>query len=519
MTLREAIKMYYVAIAWSFLASLGVLMIGYSTETLGVCFTLPSFRNKFGSATPEGFRAISQDWQKGLNVAGTVGAIIGLQIASPISERLGYRWTIISLALTAMIFSFIPIFAENLPTFLAGYLLQGVTTGVYPVIIAYAAEVCPTVLRHLLIAFSFIFYVVGQFIASGVISAFSARLDEEGYRSILMLQWIWPIPVSIAMYFAPESPWWCVQKEQLDRADESVKRLARKSSQRYTNAKLALMIYVDSVEKRATKGTTYLDCFRGTNIRRTELVCAASIASAIYGAPLRGLTTSLYLKAGIFFWAQASVSLGVNIFALVITLTTWVILNRIGRKSVLFCGICIIATILVVAGFMGIPKHLSNAAGIVAGSMLMVLPVVGNILSPVIYTIVAEVPSTRLRVKSIAQARIVYHITNVAFVQTITEKQLATRGWNWGLKSCLFWAGINLIFATSIYLRLPETKGRTYAELNVMFENKIPARKFVSTEAGPLKINGGNLEEDLATRIANTSALEYQTRDITTMTT
>ncbi|KAI1350157.1 hypothetical protein F5Y01DRAFT_316106 [Xylaria sp. FL0043] len=37
MTLREAIKFYYVAIAWSFLASLGVIMIGYSTETLGVC--------------------------------------------------------------------------------------------------------------------------------------------------------------------------------------------------------------------------------------------------------------------------------------------------------------------------------------------------------------------------------------------------------------------------------------------------------------------------------------------------
>ncbi|KAI1350158.1 hypothetical protein F5Y01DRAFT_287067 [Xylaria sp. FL0043] len=119
----------------------------------------------------------------------------------------------------------------------------------------------------------------------------------------------------------------------------------------------------------------------------------------------------------------------------------------------------------------------------------------------------------------IALARIAYHITNVAFVQTITEKQLATRGWHWGLKSCLFWAGINLIFAAYIYLRLPETKGRPYAELNVMFENKIPARKFVSTEVGPLKSNGGNPQEDLAIRISNTSALEYQARNIATMTT
>ncbi|KAI0430976.1 sugar transporter-domain-containing protein [Xylaria sp. FL1042] len=519
MTLREAIKMYYMAIGWSVLASLGVIMIGYSSEVLGACFAIPSFRNKYGSVTPEGFREISQDWQKGISAAGTVGTVIGLQIASPISERFGYRWTIISLALTTMILSFIPIFSENLPAFLTGYLLQGITFGIYPVIVAYASEVCPTVLRHILIAFSFIFLVVGQFLASGVISAFSGRLDEGGYKSILMLQWIWPVPISIAMYLAPESPWWCVQKGQLDCANESLKRLARKSSQPYINGKLALMIYVDSVEKRATKGATYLDCFRGTNIRRTELVCAASVTGAICSAPLGGLTTSLYSKAGILFWVQAHVGLGVSIFALVITLTTWVILNRIGRKSLLLGGMCVIVTILLIAGFLGVPKHLSNSASIVTGSVLMVLPVVGNIITPVIYTIVAEVPSTRLRIKSIALARSAYHIINAAFVQTITEKQLDTGGWDWGLKSCLFWAGMSLIFATYIYLRLPETKGRTYAELNVMFENKIAARKFASTEVGPLRINNGNDQENLAIHIANTSAFEYQTRDIITMTT
>jgi len=32
-----------------------------------------------------------------------------------------------------------------------------------------------------------------------------------------------------------------------------------------------------------------------------------------------------------------------------------------------------------------------------------------------------------------------------------------------------------------IFFRLPEPKGRTYGELDVLFERKVPARKFKST--------------------------------------
>jgi SP family general alpha glucoside:H+ symporter-like MFS transporter len=31
------------------------------------------------------------------------------------------------------------------------------------------------------------------------------------------------------------------------------------------------------------------------------------------------------------------------------------------------------------------------------------------------------------------------------------------------------------------YFRLPETKGRTFRELDVLFENRVPAKQFAST--------------------------------------
>jgi hypothetical protein len=42
----------------------------------------------------------------------------------------------------------------------------------------------------------------------------------------------------------------------------------------------------------------------------------------------------------------------------------------------------------------------------------------------------------------------------------------------------LFWVGITLLCIVWCIFRLPESKDRTYAELNVLFEHRVPAWKF-----------------------------------------
>jgi hypothetical protein len=75
-------------------------------------------------------------------------------------------------------------------------------------------------------------------------------------------------------------------------------------------------------------------------------------------------------------------------------------------------------------------------------------------ISPVVYTIVSEIPSTRLRAKSIILARNAYNAINIAFVNIVTYRQLSPDEWNWGPKSAFFWAGINAIFTTYLFFRL-----------------------------------------------------------------
>jgi SP family general alpha glucoside:H+ symporter-like MFS transporter len=77
-------------------------------------------------------------------------------------------------------------------------------------------------------------------------------------------------------------------------------------------------------------------------------------------------------------------------------------------------------------------------------------------VAPVVYTIVSEIPSTRLRSKSIILARNAYNIINLAFVNIVSYRQFNDLAWNWGPKSCFFWAGINLFMNIYLDFRLRE---------------------------------------------------------------
>jgi MFS transporter, SP family, general alpha glucoside:H+ symporter len=106
-------------------------------------------------------------------------------------------------------FIFIPFFSENLPTLLAGEILCGIPWGVFQTLTtAYASEVCPVALRAYLCTYVNLCWVMGQFIASGVLRAVLGRPDQWAYRIPFALQWMWPLPILIGCIFAPESPWY-----------------------------------------------------------------------------------------------------------------------------------------------------------------------------------------------------------------------------------------------------------------------------------------------------------------------
>ena len=120
----------------------------------------------------------------------------------------------------------------------------------------------------------------------------------------------------------------------------------------------------------------------------------------------------------------------------------------------------------------------------------------------------AEISSTRLRNKTVVLARIdLYNITGVV-ANVLTPHMLNPTAWNWGAKAGFFWAGAGALCTLWTFFRLPEPKGRSYAEMDMLFEAHIGARKFKDTavesfgsQHGTRSYDDGSLTKEASDRV------------------
>jgi SP family general alpha glucoside:H+ symporter-like MFS transporter len=476
LTVRQALKIYPKALFWSVGVSTAIIMLGYDTALLGTFFAYPSFQEKYGEPFEGGYQVPSR-WQAALANSTTVGIILGLLAIGWLVDRFGYK-RVSLLAYVAMTgFIFIPFFAPNVQVLLVGEILCGLPWGVFNILgPAYASEVMPTVLRGYLTSYVNLCWVIGQFIAAGVLNGLVTRTDEWGYRLPFAIQWIWPLPLFCIMAFAPESPWWLVRKNRIAEAEHSLKRLAMSDADIDTKATAAMLVHTNNLELELESGTSYLDCFKGTDYRRTEICTMVFVIQAASGLGFAQYCTYFMEQAGLDAQNAFKMNLGYNGLAFSGTVLSWFLINRMGRRTIFVGGLAILTTIMLLIGFVSLA---SGDAAMWGQSALMLIWIFFYDLTigPLAFTIASETSSTRLRGKSLAIARSIDAAVSIV-AQTINPYMLNPSEGNWKGRTAFFWGASCFLCFLWGYFRLPECKGRTYEELDILFEKRVPARKF-----------------------------------------
>jgi hypothetical protein len=183
MTVLQAVRAYPMASFWAFVMSSTIIMESYDVFLMGNFLALEAFKNRFGVVDSAGDHVIVTKWQSALQMSGQLGALIGVFLAGPLTSRIGYRWaTIIGLmVLNATIF--VSFFANSLPVFFAGQLLEGIPWGIFianaP---AYCSEIVPLRLRAPATQMLQMFWAIGSIIVGAVTFVYNTKDDRNAYR-------------------------------------------------------------------------------------------------------------------------------------------------------------------------------------------------------------------------------------------------------------------------------------------------------------------------------------------------
>lgn len=134
-------------------------------------------------------------------------------------------------------------------------------------------------------------------------------------------------------------------------------------------------------------------------------------------------------------------------------------------------------TLLFIIGFLSIPANNRGAIWAMATLMDIWTFVYQMTVGPICFVIISEISATRLRSKTIAIATSVQAgasiVTTVAMPYMLNADEA-----NWGGKAGFLFGGISLLCLVWCHFRLPESRGRTFEELDILFQRKIPARQF-----------------------------------------
>ena len=101
-----------------------------------------------------------------------------------------------------------------------------------------------------------------------------------------------------------------------------------------------------------------------------------------------------------------------------------------------------------------------------------------------------------MQIKTVALGRALYNVVAIV-CNVLTPYMLNPSEWDWGNFAGFFWAGACFFSIIYTYLRIPEPAGRTYAELDILFERRISARKFhqTSVDAFDEKVEGEAIDQ------------------------
>ncbi|MBV9193626.1 MAG: sugar porter family MFS transporter [Solirubrobacterales bacterium] len=431
-----------------FFGALGGVLFGYDTGVIsGALLFIP---NDF-KLSP---------FLQGAIVAGLLlGAMVGAALAGRLSDRLGRRRLIIIAAVVFMIGALVCAFSPTVSVLVAGRVILGLAVGSAALVVPlYLSEIAPTEVRGAITSLNQLMIVVGILVAFIV----NAILASSGnWRLMLGLAAVPALILLVGMLFMPETPRYLVHTGEEEAAREVLEELPGDERPGERIAK------IHEVEQEDTE-TGLVALWRAKWVRPALIVACGlaifqqlvGINTIIYYAPTT-LTNVGFAKTSAIY---ANLIIGViNVGMTIIAVR---IIDRVGRKPMLFAGVAGMVMSLLVLGIgnaaLAAPHHAGDPAAVI--TLICLATFIASFAAtwgPVVWVMIPEV--LPLSVRGTAMGVAVFCNWGANFLVSQTFPPLL-KGLGPG-PVFLGYAGLGILAALFVKTMVTETKGRSLEEI------------------------------------------------------
>ncbi|KAJ2898975.1 hypothetical protein MKZ38_003544 [Zalerion maritima] len=476
--LRTIVK-HPVIVLVSLYANLGALMYGFDNLSLSLCLSMGAFLQNFGhfESSTSGY-VVPAYWQSLWNALPQFTTGIGAWTSGYISDRFGRRVSFIVSGLLSVAGVAVVYTAKSNGQFLAGKMVNALglgmalTTGQ-----TYVSEIAPLKLRGVALSAYTMSMNIGYLVAASIAFKRVSIPNESAYKVLFAAEWAWPAAILVAIFLIPESPYYLVRKNKLDDARKSLQKLYTSKDPQSVQPLLDVISATVSHEQYIGKESSFLDCFKGVNWRRTRIVLYANGIPQMIGATFISNAPYFMIVAGMSSENTAMmVELGIGLAIISSAFTFWA-MTVFGRRSMIMGGTILAAVLFFIMGVASsVPSQSSAALWCTAVTLQLVWLTIGPAIGPAM-SIAGEVSAVRLRAKTSALGFFFNYFYSTVWNVVVPYMFNPDQGNLAGKMGWIFLA-TSLITLVIIWFEFPDSKDLTFAEIDERFEMRVKTRDF-----------------------------------------
>ncbi|KAH8900772.1 general substrate transporter [Thozetella sp. PMI_491] len=483
LSVHEAVKQHWKSISWCFYVFFICVMFGYDALASSVVISIEQFRHDFGYLY-EGAYVVDASWQLGFQAAFLFGIVLGGIITGICVDRFGRPATVFGAYLINVGGVFLQYFCTTPAQFFGGKLLTGIPLGTFSTIApTYAAEMAPLVVRGAITAGMNLAIVLGNLLGYIVLRQASFYTGKDTYRILFATQWGF-VGVALAILpFFPESPYWLVAHGKEDRARQTIAKLHGPDYD--VDGHLAdIRTTLEQQHSESRSQGTMAECFTRENWRRTAVaVMMFFIQNACGTGWVIGYMSYFMQLAGMASAQAFDATVGISGLMVVGNLSGWFFVEYFGRRGTALYGTLALCACLFVIGILAVvptPGALVTQVVFMGVWAFVYQGTVGSVAWP----ISAENATSRLRNATQSLCTIMNGLSACIWGFSLPYAINPDQG-NLQGKIAFVFAAILVVSAVFIFFFVPETKGRSYSDIDELWRRCTAPRKFAQTVISP----------------------------------